>query len=243
MFEKLIQKIREQEINAAYHLENIELLLNNKITTINYLKLLTDSILAQQLGFCIGAKMPNLKLGEYSNNIPSYNDYLVAFGETRETPEYNINNSEMEIDLSVDPVISCIWNTDRVKSALNGIGDGCMLPYSNKENIFQYDKLNHYVTHIYPLGINVVGNGNHSIFSGLMKKKGIVKITSIIDVSDGMNDSQISEGKNINKANKENHLGAIEEIRIINEIGKLMWQRKDAYIYPEVERFIQNINE
>ena len=228
MFGELIKNIGKQENNYNYHLKNIELLFFDKKTVINYLRFLTDSILTQQLGFCIGAKMPNLRLHENSNNIPSYFDYTTAFGETCQTPNYNASQMDINIDLSIDPVISCIWNTKRVKSALKNIGDGCILPYSDNENIFKYDQLNHFVTHIYPLEIIVVSNGNHSIFSGLIKKKGIVKITSIIDVSESIFTNQGLEG--------------IKEIRIIKEISKLMQQRNLDYMYPEIEHFIKNEN-
>ncbi|MDD3140679.1 MAG: hypothetical protein PHX08_17155 [Lachnospiraceae bacterium] len=54
MFDKLNKSYVNK--NDDYHLKNIEFLLNNKISTINYLRLLTDSILGQQLGVCIGAE-------------------------------------------------------------------------------------------------------------------------------------------------------------------------------------------
>ena len=228
MFRELIKNTGKKENNYNYHLKNIELLLFDKKTVINYLRFLTDSVLAQQLGFCIGAEMPNLNLHENSNNIPSYYDYTKAFGETLETPNYDVGQRNIGVDLSIDPVICCIWKTERVESALKNTGDGCMLPYSHNENIFKYDQSNHYVTHIYPLGINVVSNGNHSIFSGLIKKKGIVKITSVIDVSESIFANQ--------------GLEKIKEIRIIKEIGKLIKQRNLDYMYPEIEHFIQDQN-
>ena len=228
MLGMLIRNTRRKTTDCDYHLKNIEILFFDKRATINYLRILTDSVLTQQLGYCIGDEMPNLNLHENSNNIPSYYDYTKAFGETLETPSYDVDQLGFSIDLSIDPVISCIWNIGRVESALKNIGDGCISPYSNNENIFKYDKLNHYVTHIYPLGINIVSNGNHSIFSGLIKRKGFVKITSIIDVSDSILASQCLE--------------EIKEIRTIKEISRLMKKRNIDYVYPEIVQYLQEQN-
>ncbi|MFQ6860957.1 MAG: DUF6710 family protein [Beduini sp.] len=224
-----------------FHIKNIQLLFNNKTTTISYLRVLTDMIQNQQLGYCFHYINNNLGLDKNSNNIPHYYDYIKAFGKTENSKIYDLKDSIIEVDLSKDPIISCIWECSRVKSALENIGDGCILSYSNKENIFKYDRSNHYVTHIYPLGINVVSNGNHSIFSGIIKRKGIVKITSIIDISNSFptisyNQNGLSVDR---KQSKDIPLQSIKEIGIIYEIGKLMKESNQEYIYPQIEEFIR----
>lgn len=58
----------------------------------------------------------------------------------------------------------CAWNKERFVNALLNIGQ-------NVGNLFEYDKINHMATYIYPIGLTIVYNGNHSTLSGILKEK------------------------------------------------------------------------
>lgn len=242
MFGKKKESKIVEEINPIeYHIKNIELLSDNNVAIINYLRILTDNIQCQQLGYCFGFIKNDLNLDEHEINIPRAQHYLEALGDSQNMKIYDSKEYDIEVDLAIDPIISCIWDTMRVRNALDTIGDGCIDTFYGKENTFKYDPLNHYVTHIYPLGVNIVTNGNHSIFSGIIKRKGKVKVTSVLDISERLNhlhyDSKgaIIDGNHVTSI----PLQTIKELAIIYEIGRLRKEQKREYIYPKIGEFIK----
>lgn len=138
--------------------------------------------------------------------------------------------------MSKDSVISSIWRRASLDKALKTIGDGSHFVGDKKENIFKYDSKNHEVIYIYPLGINVVSNGFHSIYFGMVKRKGIVMVTKIIDITKSFLTIQYnSNGVLINGgSNSDVPLQSIKELAIIYEVGRLMLESKQEYIYAKI---------
>lgn len=216
-------------------INKIKLLYGNRDAIIEYLKNLTDIIQKYQLECCLKKK---------NDSIPEYLDYVNAFGKGYGSFNLDVTNVKIEVDLSKDPVISSVWNHLSLDNALKTIGDGCHFVGDKKENVFKCDS-NHRIIHIYPLGINVVNNGYHSIYSGMAKRKGIVMVTKIIDITKSFSTIQYnSNGVLINgKTNSDIPLQSIKEIAIIYEIGRLMMESKQEYIYPEIIEYINNNKE
>ena len=75
--------------------------------------------------------------------------------------QYNSSLYE-RLALSKDAILVCAWNKERFVNALLNIGQ-------NVGNLFEYDKINHMATYIYPIGLTIVYNGNHSTLSGILK--------------------------------------------------------------------------
>ena len=91
--------------------------------------------------------------------------------------EYLINSDKLNninIDLSKDAILVCAWNKERFVNALLNIGQ-------NVGNLFEYDKINHMATYIYPIGLTIVYNGNHSTLSGILKGEGTIQAKPTYD--------------------------------------------------------------
>ena len=48
--------------------------------------------------------------------------------------------------------------------------------------LFEYDKINHMATYIYPIGLTIVYNGNHSTLSGILKGEGTIQANQTYDL-------------------------------------------------------------
>lgn len=81
---------------------------------------------------------------------------------------FELGKSNINIDLSKDAILVCAWNKRRFIDALLKIG-------GNVNNSFEFDKINHMATYIYPIGVTVVYNGNHSIITGILKSEGMIQ--------------------------------------------------------------------
>lgn len=82
----------------------------------------------------------------------------------------------LEINLSTDIVLMCAWNEGRFTNALSNIG-------TDVKNPFKFDKNNHFVSYIYPLGITIVDNGNHSLLTGVLKSEGVIYPIQTYDIT------------------------------------------------------------
>lgn len=138
---------------------------------------------------------------------------------------YNHDNSkecleDIYIDLYKDAVLVCAWDQERFVNALLNIGEGV-------GNSFKYDEINHMTIYIYPIGLTIVYNGNHSILTGILKGEGIIKINQTYDFASTYNymyfDGIYFRNKKDNKILYEVErfeLGALYEIgRILAENG------------------------
>lgn len=88
---------------------------------------------------------------------------------------FELGESNINIDLSKDAILVCAWNKERFVNALLNIGQ-------NVGNLFEYDKINHMATYIYPIGLTIVYNGNHSTLSGILKGEGTIQANQTYDL-------------------------------------------------------------
>ncbi|MBP3504975.1 MAG: hypothetical protein J6K43_01035 [Lachnospiraceae bacterium] len=86
-----------------------------------------------------------------------------------------ISESNIDIDLSKDAVLVCAWNKERFVDALLNIG-------KNVGNSFEYHKINHMAIYVYPIGLTIVYNGNHSFLSGILKGEGTIQANQTYDL-------------------------------------------------------------
>ena len=95
-------------------------------------------------------------------------EYLINSNKLNNCKSFELGESNINIDLSKDAILVCAWNKQRFVDALLNIGQ-------NVGNSFEYDKTNHMATYIFPIGLTIVYNGNHSSLSGILKGEGTIQ--------------------------------------------------------------------
>ena len=95
-------------------------------------------------------------------------EYLINSEKLNNSKSFELGESNINIDLSKDAILVCAWNKQRFVDALLNIGQ-------NVGNSFEYDKTNHMATYIFPIGLTIVYNGNHSSLSGILKGEGTIQ--------------------------------------------------------------------
>ena len=102
-------------------------------------------------------------------------EYLINSEKLNNSKSFELGESNINIDLSKDAILVCAWNKERFVNALLNIGQ-------NVGNLFEYDKINHIATYIYPIGLTIVYNGNHSTLSGILKGEGTIQANQTYDL-------------------------------------------------------------
>ena len=85
------------------------------------------------------------------------------------------------VDIAETPVISCVWNFERVKEALYHLGKCNNNPFDGKTysgNIMAYL--------IEPLGVVLVINGNHSVNAAIVQQEGEIIVETKVDISSAL---------------------------------------------------------
>lgn len=202
----------------------------------NYLKIFTDDI-QNQLAIDLlkngGDYISNQKIERYDIVDAYYHsiDKILFKDLYEKSKSYDIE--DLNVLNGKSPMITKIWNTKRIANNIKGIGRGFMekIYYNNgieKENAFNYSSINHMAKYFYPLGVTMVYNGNHSIFSGMNKSEGEIKVKELYDVS-YLYDIFYFDGKYlINKETREKHQ-IYFEIGAIFEIGRLLIDRPEVF--------------
>lgn len=130
------------------------------------------------------------------------------------------------IDLSTSPVIANTWNSDRIQNALDSIG--------TKDKPWKQDS-NHSLQILLPFGVVCTSNGNHSIFSGTVRKTGKITIKpnschSIYDISHLYSKIYFDGTYYIDLQTKEIiGTAASFDFGCIFEIGRLMFENDISY--------------
>ena len=129
---------------------------------------------------------------------------------------FKLGKSEIDINLSKDAVLVCAWSEERFINALLKIG-------KNVGNKFEYKKINHMATYIYPLGLAIVYNGNHSILSGILKGEGVIQANQTYDLEPTY-DYMYFDGVYFRNKDNDEVIYKVRrfEIGILYEIGRLL---------------------
>ena len=106
------------------------------------------------------------------NNVGAY---LLNSDILKNIKIYNERESGIDIDLAKNAVLVCAWNRERFVDAVLNIGE-------NGGKSFEYDKINHRSAYIYPIGLTIVYNGNHSILSGILNGEGFIRANETYDL-------------------------------------------------------------
>lgn len=145
--------------------------------------------------------------------------WLDGFGTDKYVESIEDNIGELQTNLATDVVILQAWNDARLTNALSNIG-------TNVENPFVYDEKNHFASYIYPLGITIIDNGNHSILSGVLKGEGLIYPNQIYDITEQYElayfDGTSYREKDTNKIIQE--VGRFE-LGAVFEIGRLLVEK------------------
>lgn len=121
-----------------------------------------------------------------------------------------------EFESASNAILVCAWNKQRFVDALLNIGQ-------NVGNSFEYDKTNHMATYIFPIGLTIVYNGNHSSLSGILKGEGTIQANQTYDLVPTYDYMYFDGIYFRNKINDEK-LYKVErfEIGALYEIGRLL---------------------
>ena len=143
-------------------------------------------------------------------------EYLINSNKLNNCKSFELGESNINIDLSKDAILVCAWNKERFVNALLNIGQ-------NVGNSFEYDKTNHMATYIFPIGLTIVYNGNHSSLSGILKGEGTIQANQTYDLVPTYDYMYFDGIYFRNKINDEK-LYKVErfEIGALYEIGRLL---------------------
>ncbi|WP_317956129.1 DUF6710 family protein [Staphylococcus sp. NWU MKU2] len=202
----------------------------------SYIKIFTD-LIQSKLTITIlknGRDNINTKRNKWFNTVDAYLKPIdQIFLANKFSKATLFTNTNLVVSNARDPIITHIWNANRLSDAIRNIGEG-MVDKSfleigmRKENKFNYDNLNHKGEYIYPLGIINIYNGNHSISAGLNKSEGYIVIDEVIDIS-YLYDIYEFDGKYlINKQTNEKE-EIYFEFGAIFEIGRLILDKKEVF--------------
>lgn len=140
---------------------------------------------------------------------------------------YKEVNNKYALDLSKEYIIAPIWNNNRVISSLSKIGDN-YLNIMEKPNSFEFDKNNHSIFFFYPMGLSLVHNGNHSVHSGYIKRKGIIYFDTVYDFTN-LYDICSFDGEHLVSDDKTVINKIPFEMGIIFEIGRILKNNPKLY--------------
>ena len=140
------------------------------------------------------------------------------------------NKNKIKIELGKDPTLSAPWKENRLLKCFVTIGSEIKYidkVYNIKEKAtWKQDYQNHYSILYMPMGVTVIGNGNHSSATGILKKEGIIEINEIIDLSDTYDTIKFDGEYFINiESNEKICKPSFYEFGIIYEIGRLIKEK------------------
>lgn len=222
----------------------------------SYVKIFTDYIQNRQAINLISNTRDNIEVeSEFFNIVNAYFHPLnnIFYREISEKGKI-YENLNLNVSNAKSPMITEIWNPDRILDNIKSIGKGMMYKRflnideadeyllnssMKKENYFEFDEINHFAHYIYPLGITHVINGNHSIFSGMIKGEGHIKVDKVIDIS-YLYDDYYFDGTYITNSKTNEKEKIYFELGALFEIGRVLLKHSD--IFPlEIHKCI-NIN-
>lgn len=216
--------------------ENHTMIYTKQHPIFSYIKIFTDYIQNYQAMIILKNGRDNISFrkNKYFNTVSSYYhsiDHILFENLLAESKYYKID--DLYISNARDPILTKIWKKSSIVDTIKNIGNGMMNKhfYNNdveRENVFEFDKVNHMAQYFYPLGITYVYNGNHSIFSGMNKGEGNIKVNTLFDVSylyeyfyfDGI---YLKNGKT-----QEKHK-IYFEIGVLFEIGRLLLEHPEVF--------------
>lgn len=124
-----------------------------------------------------------------------------------------------------NPIIACPWNNQRIVDNIRYIGKG-------NNNKFDSKNSNIDNVYIYPLGIVLVNNGNHSQLSAVLKNEfDQVKINRIYDISLALKNSD-SEFSNFYGYSRINNRVVRDKWISLMKIGSILGNNK--FFPPEI---------
>ncbi|MDK7284482.1 DUF6710 family protein [Staphylococcus pettenkoferi] len=202
----------------------------------NYIKVFTDYIQNQQALMIIKNGRDNISIanGKYFNTVDAYYHTFdhILFKELYNRAEI-YKGDNIKVFNGKDPILMRIWDSNKIVENMKNIGSGIMDKHCyetgiERENKFKFISSNHMAKYIYPLGITMVYNGNHSIFSGLNKSEGYIEVEDIIDVSYLYNDFYF-DGTYLHDLRNKKKYKICFEIGALFEIGRLMLEHKELF--------------
>ncbi len=169
LFKKDMKENISIEENTSIFINDFEeIVKQGDIEEINKLiKFMANSVQAELMTKCTYNDRNYISYFEYIKN-----SFLVDV-DCKENSKYNT-----VIQIASTPIISCIWNNDRVICALKNINEKVKNSFdgiTHANNIRAY--------RIESLGLVVVRNGNHSANSAIIHGEGELIVDTIIDIT------------------------------------------------------------
>lgn len=214
----------------------------------SYIKIFTDYMVNQQAIHILrnGRDKVEVNKGEYFDVVDAYyNSLEYILLDKFHDKVVRCKDNVIQISNARDPIITKIWNSERIAGAVKNIGKGMMNKHFyksgiEKSNDFKFIETNHMSQYFYPLGITLVYNGNHSIYSGMNKGEGHIDVKEVYDMS-YLYDEFYFDGTYINNLKTKEKHKVYFEIGVLFEIGRLLLNNPQVF-NEDIKRAIK-INE
>lgn len=203
-------------------------------TIFSYIKIFTDTMQNQRAVKILSQSRDNVeRKKDYFDTTEAYFNPINHFIMRGDKVEIKKLDNPISVSNATAPVLTELWEARRIIDSINNIGKDVEIPKTlrgikNKTtNEFEYHSTNHMASYIYPLGITLVWNGNHSIYAGMVKGEGTFKATQVSDVS-RQYDAMYFDGTYLVDELEGDKAKVYFEIGALFEIGRLLLD------YPEL---------
>ena len=192
---------------------------SNSRTVFYIIKLYTDKI--------------NISMNEQLMTGTEIDKHLYPLGDFYDMVKTEVKiNHDFWISLARNPVLTKIWNKERLVENLSDVAE--------PDNPWKQDQNNHMFNIYLPMGITEIHNGNHSANSGIIKGEGAIKLvgnpsddspkTTIYDMSH-LYDEYYYDGTYFrSKYDKHFKMKGTFESGCIFEIGRCIHEKGISFI-------------
>lgn len=165
--------------------------------------------------FCCDSGIDYIRLVEQSISVE-------LLGRPSVTP-YNLQIHET-------PIITCVWNIDRLQDSMLTIGAFCWKPYDAEIN-----RYNVRAFLVKPLGLVIVYQGNHSVNAAIIHNEGEISISEEVDITPVLEKYDFDGVKFVDKTSKKKvNIGGLidgckpimEEMGMLFELAKILGPKR-----------------
>lgn len=111
----------------------------------------------------------NISMNEQLMSGMEIDEHLYPLGDFYDMVEKEVGiNHDFWISLARNPVVTKIWDKERLVENLSNVAE--------PSNPWKQNQENHMLNIYLPMGVTEIHNGNHSANSGLIKREGKIKV-------------------------------------------------------------------
>lgn len=171
--------------------------------------------LQKQLAITVQGQLNHQVIHKKLHSLPKRHLYYVyhPLMVNSESASFNIKPA---IQLPNFPVISEVWHKERLVDTFSKIGELVSQPFKEQPNTHHSNLL------IYPINLVIVGNGLHSVSTGMMESQAKITLDEVINIKSSFK-SYYFDGHYFRSYQNPNFFYSIpfRELGIMYEIGRL----------------------